>query len=387
MVTRRSLHDAAVISGVGMTPITSNSGTTTTDLAVRAALAALDDSGLALSDVDGVVTYQVRDSVSALEIAAALGLGPVRWYNDLEMGGPGGTAAVGEAAMAIHAGLADNLLVVRAMNGRSGMRMGRYGAGHHPDDWRQWTVPYGHVGPPQYFALWAQRHMAVYGTTQAQLGAVAVTMRAHAQLNEHAYFYGKPMTIDDYFASRMVTTPFRLLDCCLENDAAAAVLVSAADRAADLRHRPVFVGSYTSSAGPSPQHPFIDWPDHATMFTAFAADEAFGQAGIGREDVDVALIYDAFTIALITQLEDLGFVGKGEGGAFVQDGHIALGGQLPVNPNGGLLSEGYVHGLNNLIEAVRQLRGEAHGRQVPGAETAIVTGGEGARGSIAILHS
>jgi acetyl-CoA acetyltransferase len=386
-MTRRSLHDSAVISGVGMTPITSNSGTTTTVLAVQAALAALDDAGLAPGDLDGIVTYQVRDSISALEVAAAIGLGPVRWYNDLEMGGPGGTAAMGEAAMAIHAGLADHVLVVRAMNGRTGMRMGRYGAQHRADDWRQWTVPYGHVGPPQYFALWAQRHMAVYGTTPAQLGAVAVTMRTHAQLNEGAYFFGKPITLDDYFASRMVTSPFRLLDCCLENDAAAAVVVSAADRAADLRHRPVYVGAFTSSAGPSPQHPFIDWPDHAAMFTAFAADEAFGQAGIGRDDVDVALIYDAFTIAVIAQLEDLGFCAKGEGGAFVEEGRIALGGSLPVNPNGGLLSEGYVHGLNNLIEAVRQLRGEAGPRQVPGAEVAVVTGGEGARGSIAILHT
>jgi acetyl-CoA acetyltransferase len=386
-VTRRTLHDAAVISGVGLTAITSNSGTTTTDLAVRASLAALDDAGLAPRDLDGIVTYQVRDSISALEVAAAIGLGPVRWYNDLEMGGPGGTAAMGEAAMAIHAGLADHVLVVRAMNGRTGMRMGRYGAQHRADDWRQWTVPYGHVGPPQYFALWAQRHMAVYGTTPAQLGAVAVTLRAHAQLNEGAYFYGKPITLDDYFASRMVTSPFRLLDCCLENDAAAAVVVSAADRAPGLRHRPVYVGAFTSSAGPSPQHPFIDWPDHAAMFTAFAADEAFGQAGIGREDVDVALIYDAFTIAVIAQLEDLGFCAKGEGGAFVEAGHVALGGSLPVNPNGGLLSEGYVHGLNNLIEAVRQLRGQAGPRQVPGAEVAVVTGGEGARGSIAILHT
>ena len=381
-----ALRDRAAIVGIGMTEISRCSGTTTLDMGVRACMAALRDAGLGPRDVDGVVTYQVRDSASALEIAAALGLGPVRWYNELEQGGPGGTSAVSEAALAVATGLAETLLVVRSMNGRSGVRMGHWGADMAADDWRQWTLPYGYTGPPQYFALWARRHMAVYGTTSEQLGAVAVTMRANAQRNPAALFHGKPITLEDHQRSRMITTPFRLLDCCLETDAAAAVVVTTAERARDLPHRPVLISGFSSGTGPSPSHPFLDWPDHATMYPAYLSEAAYRMAGLGPGDVDVAMIYDAFTIAVICQLEDLGFVPKGQGGPFVEAGGIAHDGSLPVNPNGGLLSEGYVHGLNNLVEGVRQLRGAAGERQVAGAEVALVTGGEGSRGSIMLLR-
>jgi acetyl-CoA acetyltransferase len=381
------IRDAAAIAGVGMTELTRDSGTSAYDLALRAILAALDDAGLAPADVDGIVTYRVRDSVEALEAAAGLGIPVVRWYQEIETGGPGGTSAVFEAALGIAAGLASTVVVFRAMNGRSGVRMGRWGTTERATEWRQWALPYGYMSPPQFFAMWARRHMAVYGTTGRQLGAVAVCMRDNAQRNPRAMFHGRPITIEDHQASRMITDPFRLLDCCLETDGAAAVVLTAAERARHLRHRPVLVGGAANGAGPSPMHPFLDWPDHATMFPAYLADAAFGMAGLERGDVDVGLIYDGFTFAVISQLEDLGFVGKGEGGPFVEGGGIRAGGRLPVNPNGGLLSEGYVHGLNNLIEGVAQLRGEAGERQVEGAEVALVTGGEGARGSVMLLHS
>jgi acetyl-CoA acetyltransferase len=381
-----TFRDAAAIAGIGMTEITKRSGTTTYDLALRASLAAVDDAGLTPADIDGVVTYQVSDSVSALEVAAGLGLRQVNYYNELEQGGQGNIASVGDAAMAIHAGLARTLVVVRAMNGRSGVRMGQYGAGSRADDWRQWSLPYGHTGPPQIHALWAQRHMARYGTTQEQLGAVAITLRDHAQLNPAAYFYGSPITLDDYLSSRIVTTPFRLLDCCLETDGAAAVVITTAEHARDLPHPPVYLSAFASGTGPSPQHPFLDWPEHATMFTGYIGAGAFRRSGFAPSDIDVAMIYDGFTIAVICQLEDLGFAPKGEGGRFVEDGNIRLGGPMPVNPNGGLLSAGYIHGMNNLGEGVRPLRHDAGLRQVPGAEVALVTGGEGARGSIALLH-
>jgi acetyl-CoA acetyltransferase len=241
------------------------------------------------------------------------------------------------------------------------------------------------MSPPQFFAMWAQRHMAVYGTTSRQLGAVAVTMRDHAQSNPAAMFYRKPITIEDHQRSRMITEPFRLLDCCLETDGAAAVVLTRASLAASCRHRPVLIGGAVNGAGPSPMHPFMDWPDHTTMYPAYMADECFAMAGLERSDVDLAMIYDGFTFAVISQLEDLGFVAKGEGGPFVESGAIRRGGALPVNPNGGLLSEGYMHGLNNLIEGVVQLRGEAGERQVD-CEVAVVTGGEGARGSVLLMH-
>jgi acetyl-CoA acetyltransferase len=381
------IRDAAAIVGVGMTELTRDSGTSVYDLALGAILAALDDAGLSPSDVDGIVGYRVRDSIEALEAASGLGIPVVRWYQEIETGGPGGTSAVFEAALGIAAGLAHTVIVFRAMNGRSGIRMGRWGTTEEASDWRQWALPYGYMSPPQFFAMWARRHMAVYGTTSRQLGAVAVTLRENAQRNPRAMFYGKPMTIEDHQASRMITDPFRLLDCCLETDGAAAVVLTSAERARDLRHPPVWVGGAANGAGPSPMHPFLDWPDHTRMFPAYLADAAFDMAGLERADVDLGMIYDGFTFAVISQLEDLALVGKGEGGPFVESGAIRRDGSLPVNPNGGLLSEGYMHGLNNLVEGVVQLRGEAGDRQIEGAEVAVVTGGEGARGSVMLLHS
>jgi acetyl-CoA acetyltransferase len=381
-----SARDKSAIVGVGMTPISRDSGKSTLEMAVEASLAALDDAGLKPHDLDGVATYQLGDSVPALDVAAALGLPLVRWYAELAMGGPGATLGIADAALAIAGGSANNVLVFRSMNGRSGARMGRYGADAGAGDYRQWILPYGFTGPPQVYALWARRHMHEFGTTSEQLGAVAVTLREHAQLNPDAYFYGKPITLEDHQTSRMVSSPFRLLDCCLENDVAAAVVISRADRAADCAHPPVVIGGFAGGAGPAPAMPSLEWPDFTKMYGSYLADTAFGMAGLERSDVDVALLYDAFTLAVIVHLEDLGFVGRGEGGPFVEDGHIALGGSLPVNPNGGLLSEGYVHGMNNLIEAVRQIRGEAGARQVPNAEVAVVTGSEGPRGGVILLH-
>jgi acetyl-CoA acetyltransferase len=385
-VSTTQARDAACIVGVGMTEISRASGKTTLEMAVDAARIALDDAGLSPSALDGVATFALRDSIPALDVAAQLGLPVVRWYSEQEMGGPGGTFAVSEAATAIAAGLADTVLVFRSLNGRSGERMGRFGAEAGAQGFRQWTLPYGFTGPPQYYAMWAQRHMAQYGTTSEQLGAVAVTLREHAQLNPNAFFYGRPITLEDHQRSRIVSRPFRLLDCCLETDAAAAVIVTRAELAADLPHPPVYVAGFANGAGPAPAQPGFDWPDQTKMYTAYLADDAFAMAGVERDDVDVALIYDAFTFAVIAQLEDLGFVAKGDGGPYVEDGNIRLDGALPVNPNGGLLSEGYVHGLNNLIEGVRQLRGEADARQVSGAEVALVTASEGARGGVMLLH-
>lgn len=381
------IRDAVAIVGVGMTELSPGSGTSVYDLALRAILTALDDAGLTPGEVDGIVSYRVRDSVEALEAAAGLGMPVVRWYQEIETGGPGGTSAVFEAALAIAAGLARTVVVFRAMNGRSGVRMGRWGTTEQARDWRQWALPYGYMSPPQFFAMWARRHMAVYGTTSRQLGSVAVAMRDNAQRNPRAMFYGRPITLEDHQASRMITDPFRLLDCCLETDGAAAVVLTAAERARDMRHPPVWVAGAANGAGPSPMHPFLDWPDHTAMYPAYLADDAFQMAGLERSDVDLGLIYDGFTFAVISQLEDLGFVAKGEGGPFVEAGGIRPGGRLPVNPNGGLLSEGYMHGLNNLIEGVVQLRGEAGERQIPDVEVAVATGGEGARGSIMLLHA
>ena len=381
-----AMRDATAVVGIGITPFYRNSGTTVLDLASQACLAAIQDAGLTPADIDGVICYHERDSVSTLDVAQALGIGQLNWYNDNEQGGPGTTSTVAEAAMAVASGAAKAVVVYRAMNGRSGVRMGQFGAGEPARGMQQWTLPYGFTAPAQIFSMWATRHMATYGTTSEHLGHVSVTFREHAQMNPAAIFYGKPITLEDHQNSRMITTPYRLLDCCLETDGAAAVVVTSAERARDLKHDPVYIGGFSYGAGPNAGLPFTNWPDFTAMFPKYIADDAFRMAGMDRSDVDFAEIYDAFTFGVICQLEDLGFCAKGEGGPFVAEGNIKLGGKLPCNPNGGLLSEAYVHGMNNMVEAIRQLRHEAGDRQVKDAEVGLVTGFGGAIGSVMLLH-
>jgi acetyl-CoA acetyltransferase len=228
--------------------------------------------------------------------------------------------------------------------------------------------------------------MIEYGTTERQLGTVAVQLRANAAANERAMMRS-PITIDDYFSSRWIAEPFRLLDCCQETDGACAVVVSRSDRAADRPWPPVYISSFAIGGAGAPAIPLDRYPDYTTSFAAHIASGLYRRAGIGPEEIDVAAIYDAFTFLVVVQLEDFGFCKKGEGGAFVEDGQIAPTGRIPVGTNGGLLSEGYVHGLNNLFEAVSQLRGRADRRQIDGARVALVSGWGANVGSALILRN
>jgi len=249
----------------------------------------------------------------------------------------------------------------------------------------EFEMPFGSLGPALWYAPMAKRHMYEYGTTSRQFGAVAVAMRKHALLNEKAMMK-KPMTLEDHQNSPMIVEPFRLFDCCLESDGAAAVVVTSTERVNDMRNRPVYIMAVAEG------HPYP--PDEITnrlSMTEFgvkkAAPRAFATAGITIKDIDVAEIYDCFTWVVICQLEDIGFCRKGEGGSFVEGGRIELGGELPVNTHGGALSQAHVVGMNHVIEAVKQLRGNAGPAQVEDAEIALVSGyGNFADGSIAILR-
>ena len=377
------------IAGVGETDWSRESGRTPLTLAVQAARAALADAGLAASEVDGFLSYAESDSADGLHVASALGARPT-YTAEIVGGGSSAEFLVATAAAAIQAGLCSSVLCYRAMNGRSGRRFGHQEQG----DWSlesiypfaSFLMPYGWTSPAQLYAMIARRHMHQYGTTAEQLGQVALACRAHANLNPRALMSGRPLTMADYLASPMIADPFRLYDCCLETDGAAACLVTSRERARDGRARPVTIlGAVGRSGAESVYH----WglPDITAAAGQHVAPTVFGMAGLSPRDVDVAGIYDCFTFTVVIQLEDYGFCKKGEGGPFVESGRIALGGELPCNTAGGQLSEAYTHGFNNLNEVVRQLRGDYAGseRQVPGAEVGLVTGWGGPEVAGALL--
>ncbi|GAA5054345.1 lipid-transfer protein [Thermocatellispora tengchongensis] len=379
------------VAGVGYTAFSKDSGVSTLTLACEAVLAALADAGLSPDDVDGVATHRVGDSAAPSVVGPALGLPPPSWYLDQFGGGSVSHAVVGQAALAVAAGIARTVVCYRAINARSEFRMGGTGRALPVGPEVQYQAPYGYVAPPQQFAMYARAHMAKYGTKSEHFGRLAVIQRANAARNPRALMR-TPITLDDYLASRWIAEPFRLLDCCLETDGACALVLTSAERAAGLRHRPVLIsaaawgGGESFLSGPAPRdvtvaawgggESFLSGPAPRDVTVSSAAELAprlYRAAGVGPGDIDVAQLYDCFTYSVIVQLEDYGFCAKGEGGPFVESGATALGGTIPVNTHGGFLSEGYVHGINHIAEAVSQLRGDAEERQVPGAEVALST--------------
>jgi acetyl-CoA acetyltransferase len=362
------LRDRAAIAGIGYTEFSKNSGVSTLELGLRAVTAALEDAGLPVSEVDGLATHRVGDSAMPATLAASLGIDDLKFFVDLFGGGSASHSIVGQAALAVASGVANTIVCYRALNARSEFRMG--GSGRPAPDQAefQYQVPYGYLAPPQQFAMAARAHMLQYGTTHEQLGQIAVQQRANAVDNERALMR-KPITLDDYLASRWVVEPFRLFDCCLETDGAVALVVTTPERARDLRRPPVWISAAAWGTG---QTLYAD-PIATQTAAARMAPRLFEMAGVGPADIDVAELYDCFTYSVVVQLEDYGFCAKGDGGPFAASGALARGGALPVNTHGGFLSEGYVHGLNHVCEAVSQLRGEAGSRQVEGAEVALST--------------
>jgi len=378
-----ALRDRTAIAGVGYTPFSKDSGATTLTLALRAIAAALEDAGLRPEDVDGLATFRVGDSVLPMVVAQSLGIRDLRFHLDLFGGGSISHALVGQAALALHAEVADTIVVYRALNARSGFRMGGTGRPLVDAVETQFQAPYGYFAPPQQFAMAARAHMERYKTKPEHFGQIAVQQRAFARDNERAMMRG-PMTMDDYLASRFVVEPFRLFDCCLETDGAVALVLTRADRARDLRQTPVLIRGAAWGGGQTLYSNRV--ADTTRTAAADMAPRLYAMAGVGPGDFDLAELYDCFTYSVLVQLEDYGFCPKGEGGNFVASGATARGGSLPVNTHGGFLSEGYVHGLNHVAEAVSQLRRTAGARQVPDAELALSTAQPGyVAGSTAAL--
>ncbi|AYH43712.1 transporter [Azoarcus sp. DN11] len=383
--------DKACIVGVGETPFCRKPGSGLSEMGIqlKASLSALEDAGLKAAQIDGILPFPNVGKAEAF--AASLGCENLRFAATLHMGGAAPVGSLRMAAMAVTSGAADYVMVPGGWNGYSGARVRETAANDvnsipGGEIARDFYLPFGLTAPPQWYALMARRHMHEYGTTEEQLGAVALAMRKHAQLNPAAVMHGKPLTMADYLASPMISSPYRLLDCCVETDGAAAFIVTTVERARDLRRKPVYVMG-AAAGQPYPADEITNRADfHRTGLTN-AAPEAFRMAGVTPADADFAQIYDCFTFEVIQQLEEAGFCKRGEGGAFVEHGGIELGGRLPVNTHGGLLSQAHVLGISHVVEAVRQLRGEAGARQVADAEIGVVTGwGDFGDGSIAVLR-
>lgn len=383
-----SLRDKYCIVGIGETSYSKESGRTVLDLASEACKKAMDDAGVKRSDIDGIVSYNFNDSVPAISVATALGIPQAHYAVDYASGGNAANLIILAAVAALEAGLATHVVCYRAMNGRSGFRLGG-GREMKAAGVTQYTAPFGWITYPQAMAMWCRRHMIRYGTTSEQLAAVAIASRANAVTNERA-MQRQPITMDDYMSSRKIVDPFRVLDICLESDGACAVVVTHCDRAKDLRQKPVHIMGGAYGGGPNQGDDLFDairWPEHSRNYAHYIADDLWRSAGIGPKDVDVAEIYDCFTYSVLMQLEGFGFCAEGEGGPFVEAGHIAKGGSLPINTHGGLLSEAYIHGFNHVLEAVRQLRGEGGATQVKDARIAMTTAGAMTCGSALILRN
>ena len=368
------MRDRCAIVGVGNTAYTRGTDRSTLELHLEACLNALADAGLAPSDVDGVMPSATAGR-TAEDFIANLGLRDLAVSSITRMGGASTIAAIQSACLAVCAGIASCVLVPAGRRGYSGERVSTGQLVRDPltADVEQFEAPYGNLVAVQWFAQAAQRHMHEYGTTSEQLGHIAVTIREHANLNPGALMYGRPMTLAGHQNSRMVSDPFRLFDCSLESDGAGAVVVTSAERARDLPRQPVLIGGIGESHGYPPTS--LTQKAHMAVVEALrvAGARAFGMAGVRPEDFDALFVHEGFSWYVIAALEALGFVEPGEGGPFAAEGHIRLGGALPVNPNGGALSEGHVSGINHVIEAVRQLRYEVPpARQVRDCETVAV---------------
>lgn len=384
----------AAIAGIGATEFSKESGRSELRLAVEATQAALGDAGLTTADVDGFVTFTM-DSNPEIELARALGVKELKFFSRIHYGGGAACAVVHQAAMAVSTGTADVVVCYRAFNERSGRR---FGAGSRPNSadpgaeavMRSWYSPFGFITPAAWVAMFARRYMHAYGATSEDFGRVAVADRKHAATNPRAWFYQRPITLEHHQSSRWIVEPLRLLDCCQESDGAVALVVTSLERASNLAARPAIIRGAAQAS----------WRDQESMTSYYRPDDEMAglpemglvgrqlwkQSGLGPGDMQTAVLYDHFTPFVLVQLEELGFCRPGEARHFISDGNIEVGGGLPVNTHGGQLGEAYIHGMNGIAEAVRQIRGTAV-NQVPEVTNVVVTAGTGVPTSGLVLSA
>lgn len=381
---------AVAIAGIGETDYERGSDQSVLQLILSASMSAITDAGLTPRDVDAIIPPP--GFVAWDEIAAHLGIPDVRYTTTPQMGGASPTAALMSAALAISAGIAETVLIPIGWNGYSALRprqdarpnKRRFSAAFF-ETVRNYYAPYGLRSAPWWYSLYLQRYVSLYKVPPEAAGAVAVACRNHAQLSDKALMRDRPLTMADYLDSPYITEPLRKLDCCVETDCAAAVVVTSRERARDLPHDPVvLLGAGEGHADPADE--LTNRRDALQLGLHRAAPRALAMAGVDAADVDFLQLYDCFTYVVLMQLEALGLAEPGGAAEFVADGAIELGGRYPLNTHGGLMSQGHCWGQNHVVEAVRQLRHEAGRSQVDGCRLGLVTGyGDLGDGSIAIL--
>ncbi len=388
--TAHAFAGTTAIAGIGATEFSKESGRSELHLAVESVDLALRDAGIDPSEVDGLVTYS-SDTNPEIDIARSLGMGELSFFSRIHYGGGAGCGTIQQAALAVQAGVADVVVCYRAFNERSGNRFGAGVQGRPPAPNAEtahfaWYAPQGLLTPAQWVAMLARRYMHVTGATSEDLGRVAVADRKHAATNPKAWFYEKPITLEEHQASRWIVEPLHLLDCCQETDGGQAIVVTSLERARDLPSTPAVIQAAAQGTGPHQEMMTTYYDDDMASLGEMAAvaRQLWQTSGLTPADIQTAVIYDHFTPYVLIQLEELGFCGRGEAKDFVRDGNIELGGGLPINTHGGQLGEAYLHGMNGIAEGVRQVRGTSV-NQVDDVEHVLVTSGTGVPTSGLIL--
>ncbi|MCB1688082.1 MAG: lipid-transfer protein [Halioglobus sp.] len=384
-----NVKDKAVIVGIGNTKFSKDSGVSELSLAVQAVKAAIDDAGLKPSDIDGMATFTM-DTNDEIEVARALGVGELTFYGRSHYGGGAATSCLHQATMAVATGMAETVVVYRALNGRSGHRFSGGVSGDITTadaiHWG-WYMPYGLLTPASWVAMFTQRWMHNTGVTKDALFEVAHSTRVYGANNPAAFFYGREFDRAEYDAARMIADPLQLFDCCQESDGGSAVIVTTPERARDLKQPGVSVRGVAQCAAENQEQmtsfyreEFAGIPEMET-----AAKNVYEMSGLRADDIDAAVIYDAFSPIVLWQLEAWGFCGFGESGDFVKDGALRTDGRLPTNTHGGQLSEAYIHGVNGIVEATRLVRGTSVNQPAKTVNHALVTSGVGIPTGGAIL--
>ena len=372
----------AVIAGIGQTEFSKNSGRSELQLCCEAIGHALKDAGLEPKDIDGLSTFTI-DNNEDVDIVRSMGIENLRFSSRSPHGGGGSIGTLAHAMAAVESGLAETVVCYRAMNERS---EARFGIAHMENNsnstgsgsgFLEWSMPFGAMTPAAWTGVQAQRYMTRYGVTNEDFGRVSVQLRKNASTNPLAWFYEKPITLEEHQSSRWIVEPiFRLLDCCQESDGAVAILVTSEERARDLRQKPAVIAHATQAVPFETETVTNFYHSDLTVFDSGVqcSKALYERTGLGPSDFQVGMLYDHFTIAVYWHLEAFGFCPPGEAANFVKDGHLALDGSIPLSPNGGLIGEAYIHGMNLVTEAVRQIRGTAS-NQVDDVENILISAG------------